>query len=74
MPRVGFILTNLARDDRAVVCFYNKRGTIRHHPPDLQPSRGLIEKALVPAHRLAALPPHWPLQQLPKVPLQMVIG
>src|SRR5216684_4292563 len=26
-PRVGFIVTNLARDNRAVVRFYNKRGT-----------------------------------------------
>jgi hypothetical protein len=26
-PRVGFIVTNLALDNRAVVRFYNKRGT-----------------------------------------------
>src|SRR5262249_56010774 len=26
-PRVGFIVTNLAADNRAVVRFYNKRGT-----------------------------------------------
>ena len=26
-PRVGFIVTNLATDNRAVVRFYNKRGT-----------------------------------------------
>ncbi|MGO9056942.1 MAG: transposase [Candidatus Binataceae bacterium] len=26
-PRVGFIVTNLAASSRAVVCFYNKRGT-----------------------------------------------
>jgi hypothetical protein len=26
-PRVGFIVTNLAAASRAVVCFYNKRGT-----------------------------------------------
>ena len=26
-PRVGFIVTNLAGDNRAVVWFYNKRGT-----------------------------------------------
>jgi hypothetical protein len=26
-PRVGFIVTNLAADKRAVVRFYNKRGT-----------------------------------------------
>ncbi len=26
-PRVGFIVTNLERDSRAVVRFYNKRGT-----------------------------------------------
>jgi hypothetical protein len=26
-PRVGFIVTNLALPSRAVVCFYNKRGT-----------------------------------------------
>jgi hypothetical protein len=26
-PRVGFIVTTLAADNRAVVRFYNKRGT-----------------------------------------------
>jgi len=26
-PRVGFIVTNLETDSRAVVRFYNKRGT-----------------------------------------------
>ena len=26
-PRVGFIVTNLEADSRAVVWFYNKRGT-----------------------------------------------
>jgi len=26
-PRVGFIVTNLQTDSRAVVSFYNKRGT-----------------------------------------------
>ncbi len=26
-PRVGFIVTNLAAESRAVVRFYNKRGT-----------------------------------------------
>jgi hypothetical protein len=26
-PRVGFIVTNLETDNRAVVRFYNKRGT-----------------------------------------------
>jgi hypothetical protein len=29
-PRVGFIMTNLALDNRAVVRFYNKRGTAEH--------------------------------------------
>jgi hypothetical protein len=29
-PRVGFIVTNLGTDSRAVVCFYNKRGTAEH--------------------------------------------
>lgn len=27
-PRVGFIVTNLDGDNRAVVRFYNKRGTV----------------------------------------------
>jgi len=29
-PRVGFIVTNLETDSRAVVRFYNKRGTAEH--------------------------------------------
>jgi hypothetical protein len=27
LPRVGFVVTNLESDNRAVVRFYNKRGT-----------------------------------------------
>jgi hypothetical protein len=29
-PRVGFIVTNLTAANRAVVRFYNKRGTAEH--------------------------------------------
>jgi hypothetical protein len=31
-PRVGFIATNLETDSRAVVRFYNKRGTAEQSP------------------------------------------
>jgi len=47
---------------------------LRHYAPCLLPTRCLIEKALVPHHRLVARPSHWPGQQLPNVPLQIVVG
>jgi hypothetical protein len=46
----------------------------RHHPPRSLPARRLIEKALVARQRLAARPPHGPLQQLAYVALHIGVG
>src|SRR5208282_6154548 len=46
---------------------------LRHHPPGYRPTRRLIEKAFESKHRLLAWPSHWPRQQLPNVPLQIVV-
>ena len=46
---------------------------LRHHPPGYRPTRRLIEKAFESKHRLVAWPSHWPRQQLPDVPLQIVV-
>jgi hypothetical protein len=46
----------------------------RHYPPRHRPTRRLIEKAFESKHRLLAWPSHWPRQQLPNVPLQIVVG
>src|SRR5271167_2074998 len=47
---------------------------LRHYPPGYRPTRRLIEKTFESKHRLLAWPSHWPRQQLPNVPLQMVVG
>src|SRR5216683_175774 len=46
----------------------------RHYPPRHRPTRRLTEKTFESKHRLLAWPSHWPGQQLPNVPLQVVVG
>src|ERR1017187_4271806 len=47
---------------------------LRHHPPRRLPTRCLVEKTLVPDHRLMARPSHRPRQQLRNVPLQALVS
>src|ERR1035441_8907723 len=47
---------------------------LRHHTPRRLPARGLVEKALVPHHRLVARSSYGPRQQLGDVALQAVIS
>src|ERR1035437_9607913 len=46
----------------------------RHHTPRRLPTGRLIEKALVPDHRLVTRSSHWPRQQLRDVALQAIVG
>ena len=46
----------------------------RHHTPRSLPTRGLVEEALVPHHRLVAWSSHGPRQQLHDVALQTEMG
>jgi hypothetical protein len=46
---------------------------LRHHSPGYRPTRRLIEKTFESKHWPLAWPSHWPRQQLPNVPLQMVV-
>src|ERR1019366_8590827 len=47
---------------------------LRHHTPRRIPTGCLIQKALVPHHRLVAWSSYWPRQQLHDVALQAVVG
>ena len=47
---------------------------LRHYPPRRLPTDRLVEKALVPDHRLMTGPSYRPRQQLRDVPLQAVVG
>ena len=47
---------------------------LRHHPPGYRPTRRLIEKTFESKHWHVAWPSHWPRQQLPNVPLQVVVS
>jgi len=54
-PRVGFIVTNLALDNRTVVRFYNKRGTARPNRRRYAQTRVLPRPRLVhPERKLGA--------------------
>jgi hypothetical protein len=71
----GRIRRHFPRQSRAVIdnCC-SLRLALSRHPPGYRPTRRLIEKAFESKHRLLAWPSHWPRQQLPNVPLQMVVG
>src|SRR5664280_248720 len=47
---------------------------LRHYPTCCLPTSGLVEKALVPDHRLVARSSYGPRQQLRDVALQAVVG
>ena len=47
---------------------------LSHHLALCLPTRGLIQKALVPNYRLVARSSHWPRQQLCNVSLQTLVG
>src|ERR1700680_3041172 len=47
---------------------------LRHYAPGHRPTCRLIEKTFESKHWLLAWPSHWPRQQLPNVPLQVVVG
>src|ERR1700677_3809774 len=46
---------------------------LTRRPPVYRPTHRLMEKTFEPKHRLMAWPSHWPRQQLPNVPLQIVV-
>jgi hypothetical protein len=50
-PRVGFIVTNLALDNRAVVRFYNKRGTAEQW---IKESKQAVALTRLSCHRFRA--------------------
>ena len=50
-PRVGFIVTNLALDNRAVVRFYNKRGTAEQW---IKESKQAVAMTRLSCHRFRA--------------------
>jgi len=50
-PRVGFIVTNLALDNRAVVRFYNKRGTAEQW---IKESKQTVAMTRLSCHRFRA--------------------
>ena len=47
-PRVGFIVTNLETDSRAVVRFYNKRGTAEQW---IKAGKQAVKMTRLPCHR-----------------------
>jgi IS66 C-terminal element len=47
---------------------------LRHHPPGYRPTGRLIEKAFEAKDRPLAWPPHRSSQQLPDVPVQILVG
>ena len=51
-PRVGFIVTTLAADNRAVVRFYNKRGTAEQWK--LKEGKQAVKMTRLSCHRFRA--------------------
>jgi hypothetical protein len=50
-PRVGFIVTNLERDSRAVVRFYNKRGTVEVAAATIKEGKQAVNMTRLSSHR-----------------------
>jgi len=50
-PRVGFIVTNLETDSRAVVRFYNKRGTAEVAAATIKEGKQAVKMTRLSCHR-----------------------
>jgi hypothetical protein len=50
-PRVGFIVTNLARPAERIVAFYNHRGTCEQYIKERGQGRDQVDEAVMPILR-----------------------